>query len=65
MNAEPNPIELQKHLAGVDYPADRGQLVQAARDNGADEELCRMLEKMPDQQYSGPDKVTEALFQRR
>ena len=30
-----NPIELQKHLKGADYPASRDDLVALARDNGA------------------------------
>ncbi|WP_081736548.1 DUF2795 domain-containing protein [Amycolatopsis orientalis] len=31
--SKPNPIELQKHLAGVDYPAKREDLVRAAERN--------------------------------
>jgi hypothetical protein len=64
MSTEPNPVDLQRHLAGVDYPADRQTLVNAARDNGADESLVEQLGQIPDEEYSGPDKVTEALFQR-
>jgi hypothetical protein len=63
MNSQPNPIDVQRHLAGVDYPADRDALVQAAKDNGADDQLVQKLEQIPERTYSGPDKVTEALFQ--
>ncbi|MBW8805872.1 MAG: DUF2795 domain-containing protein [Catenulisporales bacterium] len=62
MTTAPNPIEMQKHLSGVDYPADRETLLRTARENGADDDLVRQLEQLPDRQYSGPDEVTEALF---
>jgi hypothetical protein len=42
--AKVNPIQLQKHLKGVDYPASKEQLVQYAQKQGADE--------MPFQYYS-------------
>jgi hypothetical protein len=62
MSAAPNPIELQKHLSGVDYPADRDTLIRTARENGADDDLLQSRQQLPERQYSGPDEVTEALF---
>ncbi len=35
----PNPIGLQKALAGADYPADRQQLVDLAKKNNADQDI--------------------------
>jgi hypothetical protein len=35
--AKPNPIQLQKLLKGMAYPASKGELVRHAEDNGADE----------------------------
>lgn len=34
--AKVNPIQLQKHLKGVDYPATKEDLLQHAKDQGAD-----------------------------
>lgn len=62
MSAAPNPIELQKHLSGVDYPADRDALLQTARENGADDDLPQSLQQLPEREFSGPDEVAEALF---
>jgi hypothetical protein len=59
-----NPVELERYLGGVDYPANRDALLSAARDNGADDSLVEKLEQLPDREYSGPDKVTEAFFQK-
>lgn len=64
MSSQPNPIDLQKHLAGVDYPADRDSLVKAARENGADDALIDQLQEIPERTYSGPDQVSEAVFHR-
>ncbi|WP_280362491.1 DUF2795 domain-containing protein [Nocardia wallacei] len=60
--SELNPIALQKYLHGVDYPCDRDGLVEAARNNGADNKVVSTLEKIPQQSYSGPDAVSEAVF---
>jgi hypothetical protein len=56
-----NPIEVQKHLKGMDYPASRDELVQAAEGNGAPDDIVEALRGMPEQEYDGPDDVMEAL----
>jgi Protein of unknown function (DUF2795) len=50
--ATSNPIHVQKFLGGVDYPVDKQALLERARQNGADEETCRLLERLPDQRGS-------------
>jgi hypothetical protein len=57
-----NPIQLQKNLAGMDYPASKDDLVKKAQENGADQEVVDQLKKLPDKEYSGPDQVTQAVF---
>ncbi|QYC40819.1 hypothetical protein Nocox_16025 [Nonomuraea coxensis DSM 45129] len=61
MSTAPNPIQLQKHLSGVDYPASKNDLVQAARDHGADDDIVKALENMPDREYDGPNAVSQAV----
>ena len=56
-----NPIDVQRHLKGVDYPASRGDLVGTARDNGAPDDVVSALEGMDDTEYSGPDQVMAGL----
>jgi hypothetical protein len=53
-----NPIQLQKHLSGIDYPAGEQDLIDAAREQGADEEVLSTLERLPDRQYDGPNAVS-------
>lgn len=61
MNATPNPIDLQKHLSGVDYPASRDDLVRTAEEQGADNELLDALRGIPDKEYDSPTAVSKAV----
>ena len=59
--AHANPIQIQKYLKGVDYPASRDDLVRNARENGADESICASLEQLPDEDFQTPADVSEAF----
>jgi hypothetical protein len=59
--ASSSPIELQKHLAGVSYPASKQDLIDTAKQEGADGDLLSGLEQIPDQEYDGPNAVSKAF----
>lgn len=59
--AKINPIELQKSLKGVDYPAKKDDIVKAAEENGADDDVLDALKDLPDQSFERPTDVTKAL----
>lgn len=59
--AKTNPIQLQKFLKGMDYPARRQDLVEHAKKEGADENVCATLEKLPDEEYETPADVSKAV----
>ncbi len=59
--ADFNPIELQKHLKGVDYPASKDDLVSAAQSNGAPQGIVDQLQSMGKDSFDGPNAVTEAV----
>jgi hypothetical protein len=61
MADNPDFIEIQKHLSGVDYPCSRDQLVETAQSEGAPDDLLERLRSLPDQQYDAPTAVTKAL----
>ncbi len=56
-----NPIEVQKHLKGMRYPASKDDVVSRARENGADDDLVQALEGVGRDEFDGPDDVMEAL----
>ncbi|WP_101257844.1 DUF2795 domain-containing protein [Streptomyces barkulensis] len=57
-----NPIELQKALGGVDYPADRESLVRNAKEKGAKKEVVEELSSLRKDRFDGPDDVSKAVF---
>ena len=56
-----NPIEVQEHLSGVDYPASKADIVATAESNDAPQEIIDVLQQMDGDQFDGPDDVMEAL----
>jgi hypothetical protein len=59
--ATANPIEVQKYLKGVDYPAFRSDLVAHAEEQGADDDVLDLLEQIPDNEYETPAEVSKAV----
>ena len=62
MSDKPNPIDLQKHLSGLDYPVTKDQVVRKAEDSGAGDDILEVLRNLPDREYEKPTHVTEAVF---
>lgn len=56
-----NPVQVQKFLKGVDYPASKQDLIEHAKQQGADENVCSTLEQMADEQYETPADVSKAI----
>jgi hypothetical protein len=56
-----NPVEVQKHLKGADYPASGEELASLAESNDAPGDLVEELRSLGDETFSGPDKVMAAL----
>jgi Protein of unknown function (DUF2795) len=56
-----NPIDVQKHLKGVSYPASRDDLVSAAESNGAPAEIVSRLRELDRDRFDGPDEVMKDL----
>lgn len=59
--AKANPIQIQKDLKGMDYPASKQDLIQHAEKHGADQSVRSVLEQIPDKQYETPAAVSKAI----
>jgi hypothetical protein len=57
-----SPIDIQKALSGMDYPARKEDIVRHAQQSGADKEVIEALEKIEDREYEGPSGVSSAVF---
>ncbi len=56
-----NPIEIQKFLGGIRYPATRDALIAHAQESGADGNVFTALENIPDKEYDSPTAVSSAI----
>ena len=55
-----SPIDIQKALKGMDYPATKDQILEHAK--GSDKEVLEALQKIDDREYEGPSGVSAAVF---
>lgn len=56
-----NPVQVQKYLKHVDYPATKEDLIKVAQDEGADENVLHTLEDLPEEEYDSPKKLSQAI----
>jgi hypothetical protein len=61
--AKVNPIQVQKFLGGMDYPATKDEIVNHAKSKGADENIMDTLEQLPEDDYETPADVSKAIGQ--
>jgi hypothetical protein len=59
--AAPNPIEIQKYLSGIDYPASKDDVVSTAEKENAPDDVLEALRAIPDREYDGPTAVSSAV----
>jgi Protein of unknown function (DUF2795) len=59
---EPSPIDLQRDLKGIKYPASRDELVKIAERNKADKDITERLRSLPEKRFEGPDDVSREMF---
>ncbi|MDN3309398.1 DUF2795 domain-containing protein [Microbacterium oryzae] len=52
---------MQKHLGGIDYPATKEDILASARESGADDDIMKALEAIPDGEYDAPTAVSSAI----
>ena len=60
-----SPANVQNYLEGARYPSRKQDLVSTARKNGAPQEVIDVLEKLPADEFGGPQEVMKAYGQER
>jgi hypothetical protein len=61
--AKVNPIQVQKFLGGMHYPAKKDEIVKHAKSKGADDNVMDTLEELPDDNFETPADVSKAIGQ--
>jgi hypothetical protein len=57
-----SPIDIQKALGGIDYPAKKEDIVKHAQEHGGGEDVLEALKGIDDREYDGPSGVSAAVF---
>ncbi|AXF25641.1 hypothetical protein CUJ89_34975 [Burkholderia pyrrocinia] len=57
----PSPVDVQKALKGMDYPASKAEVVQCAERSHAGRDVIDMLTRIPDREYGTPASVAKEL----
>lgn len=61
MTTDTTPVEVQKFLNNLDYPATKDELIEHAESRDAKEEVINALQRLPDKEYRTPVDVTKAM----
>jgi hypothetical protein len=60
-NNRVRPSDIQAHLRGMDYPANKQELVEKARHEGAPREVVSALNQLPNKNYNSPTDVSREI----
>ena len=55
------PVDVQKYLAGVDYPATKQDLIDIASDNDAPQEVIEALSAIDEKEYGSVADVSKEV----
>ena len=58
-----SPIDVTHHLKGIHFPAEKQDLVEQAKKNGAPSEIMEAIEAMPEETYKTVADVMKGLKQ--
>ncbi len=53
--------EITKALKGIGFPAEKDDLIEHARDNGAGPEIVELLQEMPEDEFDSISDVMSAF----
>ena len=56
-----NPDDAQQYLEGVEYPANKGEIISTAESNGAPESLIEAIGRLPTPEFASADDVVADL----
>lgn len=56
-----SPANVSHHLKGIDFPANKDDLVRHAQQGGAEKEVMEVLHQMPDREYGSMADVMKGV----
>lgn len=58
-----NPIQVQKFLKGMHYPANKEDIVNKAKELGADDNIIMVLQKLSGEVFNTPAEISKGISQ--
>lgn len=58
-----SPSNIAHYLKGIDFPADKDDIIAYAEDNGAPEEVLDTLENLPDMEFDSMADLMQGVGQ--
>ena len=58
-----SPVTVEKHLKGIDFPADKNKIRSHAQEHDAPEDVIAVIERMPDREYGNAADVAKGIGQ--
>jgi hypothetical protein len=59
--ARANPVEVEKSLKGIDFPAKKEDLVKHAQQHGANQEVLETIKNLPVDEFHNAADVAKAI----
>ena len=56
-----NPVEIEKCLKGMNYPAKKNELIKHAQQQGANRDVLETLKELRDENFNSPVDVSKAV----
>lgn len=57
--------EIQESLKGMDYPANKNELLQQAKQNNASQDVMDAIQNLPGKKFNSPVDVQKSFGQER
>jgi len=59
--AHANPVEVEKCLKGMNYPANKKDLIKHAQQQGANQDVIETLKELHNENFNSPVDVSKAV----
>jgi len=56
-----NPVEVEKSLKGMNYPAKKNDLIKHAQQQGATQDILETLKDLREENFNSPVEVSKAV----
>jgi len=59
--SQATPVEVERYLKGINYPAPKNELVKHAQKQGAEKEVLETINHLPNRTFQSPIEVNQAI----